>query len=646
MRRLVAETVDGADMKGARDFFSGLLPRFDRYRLILALVFLALNAIFLWIVMVNNEFSLSEPLVAVSFICKTVFDISLTLMIVYVLKAVFRVPWPAAIFLVIYTLLSSVNIVLYHFGNTMLEGHHFAMIEPYAIMSYMKWWHLLLILAAIFGSVFPFAAIVRRMDGRFLWHQSLTCLLIMIVVTLVHTSGLFEGKKDAKHDKVITGFRNAQIYYATRNQLLSLFKDVAFPALGQKLKALSPDTENFVDDYNLISDRFELLYDISRYGRTVDEWSLPVGRQQEPAPTGLKPFKRVIYVFTESVSLDSLPCHNPKIGVDYADRFFCTPEIQKVTFTNLYTTGSPTLQGLTVTFNGHPNYMVQEQTGHSNSFPKLLERHGYKSVFIRSASKFFANENRVFRNMGFSTIIGREDFYDDTALRKYIYGWGLEDRILYREVADYLDEHRDEKLFVALLGTDTHPPNGQGHYRHLTYPPRSELKRKVHKDSFEWLKAVDRLDHDVAGFIDDLRARGLLDEETLVIVSSDHSCAVNNVTGRIPGHPRNNLGRIPLVFLSGQTLPDTPRDVLASQIDIAPSIFHLMGLPAESGWWGRSLFDPGREPSRIGYDKGFVTITSGKRARNINLSKPDSDEDKQFLNLFHSVLVRKPVPAR
>lgn len=632
-------------MNGIKDFLSGLVPRFDRYKLILTLMVLALNVAFLWIVFANNEFSLGEPLVLASFACKIVFDIALIMMIVQVLKAIFRIAWPAAAFLTIYLLLSMANIILYHFGNTMLEGHHFAMIEPYALFSYFPWWELLLILAAIFVSVVPFAAIVKRIDSKNLWHQSLTCLIVMAMVTLLNTSGLFEGKDDAKHDKVITGFRNAQIYYATRSQLLSLFKDVAFPAVGQRLKRLSPDTENFVDDYNLISDRFELVHDLAKFRKTIDAWKLPFNFP-DPPETGLKPFTRVIYVFTESLSLEALPCWNGKIAVPFADKFFCRKDVQEITFSNLRTTGSPTLQGLTVTFGGHPNFMIQEQTGHANSFPKLLERNGFRSVFIRSASKYFANENRVFRNMGFSEVIGREDFYDIPALRKYVYGWGLEDRILYQQAAGYIDKHRDEKLFVALLGTDTHPPTGQVQYKYLSYPPRPDMKMKLSRETFDWLRSVDRMDHDIAGFIEDLDKKGLFGENTLIIVSSDHSCVVNNVTGKIPGHSRSNIGRIPVVFLSKQKLPEAPRDVLASQVDIAPTLFHLLGLQREPGWWGTSLFDPGRRPYSIGFDKGFITFTDGRRTVQINTEKPESAADTEFLDLFYTVCSRKPPVAR
>ena len=290
-------------------------------------------------------------------------------------------------------------------------------------------------------------------------------------------------------------------------------------------------------------------------------------------------------------------------------------------------------------FNGHPNYTIHEPTGHRNSFPGLLDDAGYKTVFFRSASKYFANENLVFKSMGFSEVIGREDFYDNPELRKYIYGWGLEDRILYREAVKYIEKRRDEKLFIAIFGTDTHPPNGQVHFKHLKYPVRSGFKKAVGKDSYKWLKAVDHMDYDIDAFIGNLEKKGLFDENTLLIVASDHSSPINNVTRRIPGHPRTNLARMPVIFLSKRPLPENgiDRKTLASEVDIAPSIFHLLGMKRPDGWWGYSLFDPDRRPLSVGLDKGFVSYRDSENDLLINVEKPADDHESDFLKLFYTV---------
>ena len=273
--------------------------------------------------------------------------------------------------------------------------------------------------------------------------------------------------------------------------------------------------------------------------------------------------------------------------------------------------------------------------------PKILKKNGFKPVFIRSASKFFANENLVFQNMGFSEIIGREDFFADENLKQYIYGWGLEDRILYEQVFEYIKKNRNRKLFVSILGTDTHPPYGQIHYKHLKYPPTPATSVKGNANL--WLKAVDRMDFDIAGFIEKLDKEGLFDESTLIVVSADHSCPLNNVTAKIPGHPRNNLAKIPLIFLSKRPLPEADFSTRASQIDIAPTILHLLGIEKPAGWWGKSLFAEKREGKALGFDKNFIYFSSGSDTKTINAEKPKDPEEEDFLNIFRTVFTeRKP----
>lgn len=606
--------------------------------LILVATIVLFNVVFLTVVAIKNEFMLTEPLVLSSFLVKILFDIALISLIVVLLKWLTRAAWPAGAFLAFYFLLSLANIVLYHFGNTMVERHHFALIEPYSVTAYIPVWGFGLILLAVISAFLLFRLLVVRLDIGNPAARISVCLLIIIALTVYNRTGAFSKRDDDRLDRVITGFHNAQIYYACRNQLLSLVKDVTFPALGAKLKSLSPVTEDFVDDYNLASDRFRIAKDLSDHSDTIADWGIPLGPKNPPL-TGLKPFTRIIMILAESMSLDALPCFNPEIKAEYATRFFCRPDIAEATFSNLYTSGSPTLQGLTTIFNGHPNYTIHEPTGHRNSFPAMLEKAGFKSVFIRSASKYFANENLVFRSMGFSRIIGREDFYDEESLRRYIYGWGLEDRILYREALKLLESGRDEKMFLAVFGTDTHPPHGQVHFRHLKYPARPGLREAVGKDAWQWIKAVDHMDHDIDGFIRDLKKKGLFDEETLVVVVADHSCPFNNVTSRIPGHPRTNLARIPVVFLSGQPLPQADRGTLASEVDIASTIFHLAGMPASPGWWGDSLFDPDRRELATGLDKGFVSLRDSSGEKLINVDKPADEREKAFLDLFYTVYV-------
>jgi phosphoglycerol transferase MdoB-like AlkP superfamily enzyme len=633
--------LSSAFFRNLKEFVSRGAPTFARPTLVLAALIVAYNVVFLAIVAETNEFELNDAFIVSSFVQKILFDVALLFLGVHLLTALTRASWPAALFLTFNFLLALANILLYRFGNTMVERHHFALIEPYSVTAFVPVWGFVVIAMAV---VLVFLVCRFLLSRRAVAHpmpKAAFCFLALVALTGLGHAGLFKKVKDARLDRQIMKFRNAQVRYACRNQLLSLVKDVAFPALGSRLKHLSPAADAYVEEYVLSSDRFTIEPDLSKHARAIADWKLPLGASPATPPLELTPFTRVILVATESMSLEALPCHNAKIGAEYATRFFCRADIVEETFTNFLTTGSPTLQGLTVMFESHPNFDVQEPARHPHSFPRLLEEHGWTSAFVRSASKYFANEKIVFKNMGFSAIIGREDFYEDPSLRKYIYGWGLEDRILYQKAAEYLDANRDRKLFVAILGTDTHPPQGRVHFDHLTYPKRPKLRESVPKAAYDWIRAVDAMDHDLDLFMKDLEARGLFDERTLIVFSADHSCPVNNVTAKIAGHPRANLARIPVIFLSKQKLPGADRATLASQVDLAPTLFHLLGLPGSPAWWGTSLFDPNRRPYAIGFDKGFVHVRDADTDVMIDVEKPADEREEAFLELFRTVLARR-----
>ena len=622
------------------DLLKRFLPLFDTFQIASVIFFTVLNIIFLTVASQKNGFSFTEPDIAFHFTMKILFDAAFFLFSVLVLKAVFRISFFSALFVAANATLAIADILLYYFGNTLVERSHFALITPYSVTSFVPWYGFVAIftfIAAVFAISF---VCIRKIPKEDLFKKSLFWLAVCILVNSLNVSATPLFKKDERFDRVITEFRNAQIYYITKNQWLDFTTDVIFPSLGERFKVLSPVTEKFVGDYRLFSDDFTVTNDFSPYRKEINELGLDLGKNDEEAlDTG--EYSKVIYIFAESLSLDALPCYNDKIRASFANRFFCRDDIKAKTFTNLTTGGTPTLQGLTVTFNSHPNYNIQEPTGHRNSLPKILNKNGFRSVFIRSASKFFANENLVFQNMGFSEIIGREDFFADEGLKKYIYGWGLEDRVLYRQAVEYLKKNRGEKLFVSILGTDTHPPAGQMKYLHLDYPPAPKIDGIKDKATQLWLTSIDRMDLDIAGFIEDLENEGLFDDSTLIIISADHSCPLNNVTAKIPGHPKNNLAKIPVIFLSKRQLPEADLAVSSDQTDIAPTITHLLGIERPAGWWGQSLFAKERKEKRIGFDKKFIYFSNQRSTKTINTEKPADASEEAFLDLFRTVFTER-----
>ncbi len=619
--------------------FDALKSVLGRGTLELLCLYLAVQIPYLGVVFYKHEFELADRIVALYFFEKVVFDFlvffSLNLLLLWIAKS----RLVALLFSIYYLSLIIVNTGVYLFSSTLLEKHHFSLITTYSIAGFVgpevisgvALWAL--VCAVLW---FPLRRLSPCVTGKsVLWWGILTAALAVIDIP-ENVAGL--KRSDEIFDKRTMVFRNAQLEYSAQNPLTAFVNNVVVPSLWEDIQMLkgSRRYRRYMKKYQFIPDTYRIAHDISEVKKLADRFRVPLGKRTYP-DLNLKPFTRVIVVFVESLTLDMLQCYNERLRVPTSS-FLCSKSIRKQTFQNLRTTAAPTLQGLIVTLFSHPNYQIQSLTGFRNSSIELLKKAGYQTLFIRSASKFFANENITFKRWGFDNIIAREDFHEREELRKYIYGWGLEDRILYDQIVALLDERRDQKLFISVLGTDTHPLHGKKEYRYLRYPPLPYRFLITYGYARHFMKAVHHTDYDLGQFIGKLKSKGLLTDNTLVVLTADHSCQPNKVTKRIPGYPRHTFGRIPLILLTKQQLPPLRRYVLASQLDILPTLFHLLGLSVPEGWWGESLFSKDKENAFIGFHKNLVHFETEESSLLIDVMRPENRLEREFKQLFSTVL--------
>jgi hypothetical protein len=302
-----------------------------------------------------------------------------------------------------------------------------------------------------------------------------------------------------------------------------------------------------------------------------------------------RPYRRIILLTLESMSMTLTSRYNPALAGALTPTFDALPESMH----NLRCASTPTQFGLASHLCSHPNGEAVVATGHPNALPEYLASKGWKTRFTQSASLDFQGGERRFRELGYQEIVGRNEFAADPAYAGRISGWGLCDRLVFSSVVDWLDANRGQKTFVHILSADTHAP-GRDDYHDLDYPETPQWIRDAgqHREMLEsWFRA----DHDVGLFLRGLRERNLLDEDTAVIVTGDHTYQPSNAYLQLPGVTGEKVERLPWFFISGRSLrPDLDR--LSSHIDTAPTIAHLAGLPPLAGWWGATLF--ARVPAR------------------------------------------------
>ena len=221
---------------------------------------------------------------------------------------------------------------------------------------------------------------------------------------------------------------------------------------------------------------------------------------------------------------------------------------------------------------GYPKTMqiLHSKPAASACLPNILARHGYQTVFMQAADLKFMSKGVVMPHLGFRQVLGKESFPKRRIKTASPFSWGPGDQAFYEQSLPRIETLRSSKqpFFATLLTVGTHHPYA------VTAADIEEFGGPRNA-------AVAVADQAVDGFLQQLQARGILDD-TLVMVTSDESHG-------IPGHW---LGlRWGLFFALAPELEGGVTEEVFSTMDIPNSILDYLGFfPGQQTRLGRSLF--------------------------------------------------------
>lgn len=343
-----------------------------------------------------------------------------------------------------------------------------------------------------------------------------------------------------------------------------------------------------------------------------------------------KDYKRVIFIATESLSAKYMHRFNPLIppaasrAYDRIFDIYPSAALHTVTLSTLY--------GLTVIFSSHPYAKLSYENGYPVSFVRELKKRGFHTAFLRGAHEDYMDENILFHQAGFDEVLGRNFFSDKPDYAGYIDWWGLTDRKLFEYTADFLQQHKNEKTFVTLLTVDTHVPLGRDDYLGQEY---EEIPAQFY-DVPTMPRAYARAGQDLEYFLKLLDKKGLMDDGTLVVVTGDHPSYSNTPTNKLFKPYKRVFDRIPFAVITKNPVKKPlSQDILASQLDIAPTMMDLMNIPQPKGFFGHSLFETGVKRSIFDVKEDYAVVTTDKGFGIVplNSTKP---QDKAVIDLVRT----------
>ncbi len=224
------------------------------------------------------------------------------------------------------------------------------------------------------------------------------------------------------------------------------------------------------------------------------------------------------------------------------------------------------------------------------TLPKLLKEHGgYHSSYYHGATDSIWNYQDML-----SGTLGVDSVYMDYEQDHLLNGY-LSDESFVRQTLEKLDTQPLSSPFYA------HVVTCSSHIPFMT-PQNLSLAEELSKHPMgRYLQAMHYVDEQIGALLAGMEQRGLL-ENTLIMVVGDHGGIHKYYPHYVSGLGEdicedwflpNEKYTLPLIFYNTDIQTPQQFSVVGGQIDVLPSLLHLLGVPPEkyeTTLLGRNLF--------------------------------------------------------
>jgi phosphoglycerol transferase MdoB-like AlkP superfamily enzyme len=287
----------------------------------------------------------------------------------------------------------------------------------------------------------------------------------------------------------------------------------------------------------------------------------------------------IVLMILESYSADLIETLGGKPGI--------TPEFRKlqqegILFTQFYTSGMRSEQGMASLFGGFPSHpvscsVIQPEKYHAlPRLPLVLKENGYQTSFYFGGQLIYGNIKGYIYYNEFDRIIEGSDFPSGIPRGKL----GIHDGFVLDYLANELGFNR-QPFFTAVYTISSHSP----------YDQPFEKPLKWGNSENEYINSAYYTDHCLGEFFRKVKSQPWY-HNTLFILVPDHSH--NSYYHWNPG--QKEYRRIPMLLL-GEVIDKkylgTVWDKLGNQHDLPATLLAQLDLPYDSFPWSRNLFNPG-----------------------------------------------------
>lgn len=303
---------------------------------------------------------------------------------------------------------------------------------------------------------------------------------------------------------------------------------------------------------------------------------------EPPVNTALNlgPFKRrpknVVLIMVESLSADYLGSYgNQENLTPYLDKL----AQQSLVFDRVFATGTRTVRGLdalSVAIPPIPGQAVvhRPDSDHLATLGEFLEAQNYSTFFIYGGYGVFDSMNTYFRGNDYK-VVDRTDFDKSTIQSENV--WGVDDESLFNNSLQIIDANtkRGQPFFAHIMTTSNHRP--------YTFS-----QGKIDLPQGRRAGAVKYTDYAIGQLIEKAKTKPWF-KDTLFVIVADHCSSAAGKT-KLPVDKYH----IPLFFYAPDLLPAGHYPRMVSQIDVAPTLLDILGVPGSKHFFGQSIFEAER----------------------------------------------------
>lgn len=319
------------------------------------------------------------------------------------------------------------------------------------------------------------------------------------------------------------------------------------------------------------SDRARVVADLSNAGGRFDQLAAGLMTRsfaQDAAGLGRA---NVVIVVEESLGANHVTALGGDAGL--TPQFDALVE-QGLLFTRAYATGTRTVRGLeaiVTSFPPIPSESIVRRPGGENvaNLGGVLRAQGYNTRFTYGGYAYFDDMQRFFEGNGFE-VVDRQQMTDV----RFANIWGVSDEDLFDNALRQMDALATQRkpFLNIILTTSNHKP--------FTFPA-NDVGIPTEGGGRE--AGVRYADHALGRFMHEALRRAW-SANTVFVVLGDHSA-------RVYGAARIPLAtyRVPVLLLAPGRLAPRRDATRMSQLDLAPTLLGLLGLPYSAPFFGRDV---------------------------------------------------------